>query len=106
MHRSGTSAVTCLLNILGLELGPYLMQPSKDNEKGYWEHKDIVVLHDQVLAALGPFWCDTRPLPEGWQHREDISRLKQDISAVIERDFAGGPLWEFKDPRTCRLLPL
>lgn len=106
MHRSGTSAVTRLLNILGLELGPYLMQPSKDNEKGYWEHKDIVDLHDQVLAALGSSWCDTRPLPEGWQHREDISRLKQELSAVIERDFAGGPLWGFKDPRTCRLLPL
>lgn len=106
MHRSGTSAVTRLLNILGLELGPYLMPPSKYNEKGYWEHNDIVALHDKILATLGSSWSDTRPLPDGWVHRDDISILKQELLAVIERDFSNSPLWGFKDPRTCRLLPL
>ena len=39
MHRSGTSALTRVLNLLGVELGSELMAAAEDNnETGFWEH--------------------------------------------------------------------
>src|SRR5215469_9555194 len=66
MHRSGTSAVTRVLNLLGVELGTGLMAASPDNERGYWEHLGIVQEHDQLLEALGSSWDDVRALPPDW----------------------------------------
>ena len=39
MHRSGTSIVSRLLNLLGAHLGPEddLMPPKPDNPTGFWE---------------------------------------------------------------------
>ncbi|MGH7013551.1 MAG: glycosyltransferase [Stellaceae bacterium] len=106
MHRSGTSAVTRVLNLLGVELSPHLMAASPDNERGYWEHMGIVQEHDQLLAALGSSWDDVRPLPADWAKTPAAAAAAQRLRAIIERDFAAASLWGLKDPRLCRLLPL
>ena len=67
MHRSGTSIVTNILNVLGAELGSRLMPPAHDNPDGFREHLDVVHVHDELLAALGHAWDDFRPLPSGRQ---------------------------------------
>ena len=61
MHRSGTSAVTRVLNLLGVELGSHLMQPGKDNPSGFWEHQDVVAIHERLLEGLDMAWDDPRP---------------------------------------------
>lgn len=106
MHRSGTSALAGALNLLGIPLGNRLLEPGPDNPKGYWEHGDIVAVHEQLLSELGSRWDDVRALPEVWLSGEPARRAAVAIGEILERDFGGESLWAVKDPRLCRLLPL
>lgn len=106
MHRSGTSALTRVLNLLGVELGADLLPPNPDNVTGFWEHTAIYEAHDRLLRALGSAWDDVRPLPPGWLSTPAARETKERLSAIVARDFASARLWGFKDPRTCRLVPL
>lgn len=106
MHRSGTSALAGALNLLGVPLGNRLLEPGPDNPKGYWEHRDIVTVHERLLDALGSRWDDVRPLPVDWLSGAPAQRAAAAITEIIERDFGDAPLWAVKDPRLCRFLPL
>ena len=61
MHRSGTSALTRVLNLLGVALGDDLMPPGPDNPLGFWEHQGIVSVHEALFAELDRRWDDPRP---------------------------------------------
>jgi len=106
MHRSGTSALTRVLNLLGVELGAELLPPNPDNLTGFWEHTEIYETQDRLLEALGSAWDDVRPLPAGWLSTPAARDAKDRLTAIVARDFASSRLWGFKDPRTCRLVPL
>ena len=57
MHRSGTSAVTRGLQVIGIELGDRLMMPVKgDNDKGFWEDVDLNALNIEMLHAIDSDW--------------------------------------------------
>ncbi|HJX24749.1 MAG TPA: hypothetical protein VJ252_01225, partial [Chthoniobacterales bacterium] len=58
MHRSGTSALCGALDLLGVDFGERLMPANHANEKGYWEHEEIVRFHDDLLSSLGSRWDD------------------------------------------------
>ena len=45
MHRSGTSAITQAVKVLGFELSENLMPAKPDNVKGFWEDWDVVNLN-------------------------------------------------------------
>ena len=53
MHRSGTSMVARLVNLLGVDLGPEGEQPrpAPDNVAGFWEDPRFVALSDEALAG-------------------------------------------------------
>lgn len=107
MHRSGTSALTGVLSMLGADPGPSLMPAHAEvNSKGFWEHDDIVAIHDRLLEALGSFWHDERALPENWWLSPIVVPFRRELASVLRRDFDQSPLWILKDPRLCRLLPL
>lgn len=107
MHRSGTSALTGVLAMAGADPGPSLIPGVADvNPKGFWEHEEIVAIHERLLTALGSSWDDCRPLPGNWWERSDMADFRRELVAVVQRDFSGSPLWVMKDPRQCRLLPL
>lgn len=107
MHRSGTSAITRVLNLLGVELGTHLMPAAAgNNEGGFWEHMRVVEIHEALLQALGRSWHDLRPLPDDWVRSDATQIAKAKLATLIESDFADTPLWAVKDPRLCRLLPL
>ena len=107
MHRSGTSALTRVLNLLGVDLGSELMAAAEgNNETGFWEHQAIVDTHEELMASWGMRWHDPRALPEGWEQGKAAARARREIEAVIAREFADRPVWGVKDPRMCRLLPL
>jgi hypothetical protein len=106
MHRSGTSAVTGVLSHVGVELGPHLGSPLPDNPKGFFEHTDVVGVHEELLAALGTAWDDPRSLPPGWHRDPAVAPFRAKLAAVVVRDFAASRLWAVKDPRLCRTLPL
>ena len=104
MHRSGTSALTRVLNLHGMELGSHLMVPTKDNEVGYWEHQFIVDIHDEILKTLDSTWHN-EILIDQWWLKESFQTYRERIKEILLRDFSKCPLWGIKDPRMCRLLP-
>jgi len=108
MARTGTSATMRILNILGVALGPEerLLGAIDDiNAKGFFEHYAIMRLNTELLRRLGGSWSKPPPLPPGWESDSALDDLREQASAILERDFAGESLWGFKDPRTCLTLP-
>ena len=106
MHRSGTSAVAGSLQRLGVDFGPRLMPATEANARGYYEHIDLVNVHDRLLLALGRSWDDTYPFPPDWWRDDALTgRFREDVLGLLRRDFPSAGLWGFKDPRLCRLLP-
>lgn len=105
MHRSGTSALCGALNLLGVDFGKQLMPATHANEKGHWEHEEIVPIHDDLLSSLGSYWHNPE-LPSDWVEREVTCAAKSALLEIVERDFAHSPLFGLKDPRMCRLMPL
>lgn len=106
MHRSGTSALTGMLHYLGVALGDKLMPPTPDNPRGYWEHSDIVAVHDRLMSTFGHAWDDLRSLPPGFAEEALAQEARRELLAILESEFAGTALWGTKDPRLCRVLPL
>jgi GT2 family glycosyltransferase len=106
MHRSGTSALAGMLSGLGVTLGERLMPASPANPKGYFEHQDIVAVHDGFLAAIGSSWNSVAPFAAGWDDSPAAQIARRALRHIVARDFAGKPLWALKDPRACRLMPL
>ena len=106
MHRSGTSAVTRVMNLLGVDLGSRLKAPGADNPLGFWEHDEVVAIHEALLKALDMTWDDPRPLPANWLEHPASRIAADELTAVVEREFANSRLWAIKDPRLCRFVPL
>jgi hypothetical protein len=105
MHRSGTSAVTRLIGLLGARTPPDddLVQPTDKNPKGYWESESLVNLSERVLRAVG---CDMRcpiVLEPGWEDDSRLDVLRHDAPDAIRRVFPATP-WVWKDPRHCLTL--
>jgi hypothetical protein len=103
MHRSGTSALARVLNLLGMDLGRQMMNAGEDNPSGFWENAHIVQCHVDLVRALGSFYDDILPLPDGWHLQSGIKLFHARMLALLRNEFSGKPLWGFKDPRTCRL---
>jgi len=106
MHRSGTSALTNLLRLLGLWTGEEEDFPPGDehNQKGYWEHRGIWSVDEAILQTLGASWSEIADL--------DLSRLEEGVRARFEararaivRDLDRHGSWVVKDPRLCLLFP-
>jgi hypothetical protein len=106
MHRSGTSALTRVISLLGAQLPQNLLPPSAANETGYWESSDLKVIHDQVLASGGSDWCDWRAFNPNWYSSPVAPVFRQRILEVLRRDLRDSRLFVIKDPRICRFWPL
>uniref|UniRef100_A0A0U1PBJ5 Sulfotransferase family protein n=1 Tax=Mizugakiibacter sediminis TaxID=1475481 RepID=A0A0U1PBJ5_9GAMM len=106
MHRSGTSALTRVLNLCGLPLGSDFVPASADNPRGFWEHREVVAIHEQLLSALDHRWASVAPMPAGWRHHPAAAKARERLHALIDKEFSGLPVWGVKDPRLCRLVPM
>ena len=104
MHRSGTSALTRMLNGLGCDLPAALMEADEYNVEGYWESTEVVALNEAVLASAGSTWDDWEPFNPDWHASPVAEGFRSRARAVIESEFGDSPLFVFKDPRVCRLL--
>lgn len=106
MHRSGTSALTRVLNLHGLSLGNSLLASNSANERGFWEHVDFLTFNDRLLNRLGRNWDDAGRLPDLWWRGDGLRGFEGELAALVTRDFSHVTLWGAKDPRLCRLAPL
>jgi len=106
MHKSGTSAVTRVVNLLGVKIGENLLAPAEDNQAGYWEQKDVIQIHQDLLESQGADWHDTLPLPNGWVDAPAAQKALSDLRALVRAQFKADPFWTVKDPRISLFLPL
>jgi hypothetical protein len=108
MHRSGTSLLARVVNLLGLGLGDEaaLMGPGPDNPVGYWENRAVKELDDEVLAALGGSWDQPPLLSPGWETDAVLDPYRERALEILGRDYADGsaPLG-CKEPRMSLLHP-
>ncbi|MDX6709958.1 MAG: hypothetical protein QOH96_974 [Blastocatellia bacterium] len=108
MHRSGTSLLTRVLNLLGLDLGTdqvLTTEPVVNNPKGYWEHNEFTAISDAILKRYGGSWDEPPLLPPGWETDSAIDDLRHRARQLIQDQFAEVQLWGWKDPRSCLTLP-
>jgi hypothetical protein len=105
MHRSGASAFAGVLGILGCALPKNLVPPSPSDPKGRFEPKDIVEIHDEMLAALGSSWADCRRIDPADLAAATIQPFKQALLAALKRNFGPSKKFILKDPRICRFFP-
>ncbi len=106
MHRSGTSTITGVFDILGISAGTNLMWASKCNEKGHYECVPIYEAHEELLNELSSFWNDVRFLPDNWLSSDVVHKYKLKIISLFKSEYANNKICVLKDPRICHLLPL
>ncbi len=106
MHRTGTSAMTRVVNLLGADIASRLVPPKPDNIRGYWESSTVVRIHDALLYGLGTSSADPLPLSDGWRESVAAQQAKAELASMIKSEFADSDLFVVKDPRLSRLLPL
>ena len=103
MHRSGTSAVTRVINLIGADLPRHLMPASGSNEAGHWEPALIVDISDRLLLESGSAWNDWRPFePVSAVSPKRLNAYRAEIRRAIEQEFGGSSLFVLKDLRVSR----
>jgi Uncharacterized protein conserved in bacteria len=103
MHRSGTSAIARMLNLLGCGLPNTLMPEAPSNPKGHWESNAIMSLNDDILHSAGSSWTDWLEFNPSWYDSPVVEDFLQRGSTVLHAEYGMSPLFVLKDPRNCRL---
>ncbi|EQD65991.1 hypothetical protein B1A_08308, partial [mine drainage metagenome] len=92
--------------VLNVYLGDDLMPGQPDHPAGYWEDNRITATNDRILASQGFSWrkpgFDCTRMKLDSSYRPTVEAIAEDLRPR----FSQAPLWGFKDPRTCRLVPL
>jgi glycosyltransferase involved in cell wall biosynthesis len=105
-HRSGTSALTRVISLLGAELPENLMAETPDNPEGYWESRSMAKINQAALFAAGTAWHDDAPISDEWFSSEPASTHYHAALDFLQKNFGNSKCFVLKDPRLCRLLPL
>ena len=103
MHRSGTSAFTRMLNLLGCDLPQALMEGWEGNPKGHWESNAIRALNDDILASAGSKWDDWMEFNPQWYDSPAFDGFFKRAQDVLRDDYGTSSFFVLKDPRNCRL---
>lgn len=105
MHRSGSSAITRGLEVLGADLGSHLMAADANNTKGYFEDIEFNQFNTRLLGANGHDWYTLSRIDKDDFKAEKFIPLKERAIELLKSKLARTDLLGIKDPRLCRLLP-
>ena len=105
MHRSGTSALTKALGLLGASLPREPMPAAADNPLGYWESPLIARFNNRLLVSAGTRWNDESPIATEWFADPARSTDRAEAARLLAEEFTDTGTFVCKDPRICRLLP-
>ncbi|MFZ2727423.1 MAG: hypothetical protein WAX77_14305 [Methylococcaceae bacterium] len=105
MHRSGTSVLTRIINLLGADIAHDLMENNFANETGYWESIELAKIHDDILASFNSSWDDILPNTLYLQ-KENTNYYKTLLNDYLLKTFSQSNFFVIKDPRLCKLIPL
>ena len=104
-HRSGTSLCAAAVESLGADACLGKHYANEENQKGFFEHPEIVDFNNRLLEFLGGSWDN--PLFDGAAHLagRDLNQWENDAAALITVLYGAAPVAVLKDPRMCQLLP-
>ncbi|HUD16042.1 MAG TPA: hypothetical protein VMQ59_02220 [Acidimicrobiales bacterium] len=106
MHRSGTSATTGLISLLGLStcIPEDLLHGTSTNAKGHWESRSLIAFNEKLLAQMGRKWWYPPSIDQlrEWEASPSSMPLIE-ARAVFDHAHPVEP-WVWKDPRTCLTL--
>jgi hypothetical protein len=99
MHRSGTSCVTRVLNLMGASLGPVNEHSGQGSDEIHWESGIVNWINEDLLVRAGGSWQappqKLRVVPRDyWRCRRVLWQ------------FAGAPTAVLKDPRMMLTYPV
>lgn len=106
MHRTGTSAATRVINLLGADIAPDLIASAPDNVRGYWESEQVVNIHEELLHDLDSSSADPLPLSDDWIDTAAARHARARLTDLIDHQFRDADLFVVKDPRIAKLMPL
>lgn len=109
MHRSGTSLLSRLINLMGAHIGRHseLIPPDpKINPAGYWEREDLVCAHEDFLQKNGFAWAKLAGFSLDTVDPASVETLCVSLAEICSRIDSGGHSLLVKDPRLCLLLPV
>ena len=106
MHRSGTSAVTRVINLLGPTVcdSKDLLPPTPENPKGFWESASLTAFNDDLLQFMGGTWSGPPQLSDGWIWDARLDPYRERGRALFH-SLHSQHAWVWKDPRNSLLLP-
>lgn len=105
MHRSGTSVITRILNLLGAEVAKNLMPPTSENPSGYWESVRIARFNNKLLQLANSSWQDDNPIASEWFDSESTTSYVDEGIHLLEEEFGQSEVFVLKCPRISILLP-
>lgn len=106
MHRSGTSAITRGLKVLGADFGKNLQAPmSGVNDKGFFEDNDIVTINVEALLILSHDWHTLSPITRAQLKNDSLAELRLRAIELLREKMQSVNVFAIKDPRLARLLP-
>jgi len=105
MHRSGTSALTRVLTLLGCHQPKTLMAGKADNVDGHWESNAVMRVNRNLLHALDSEWSDWQSLKLTSLHSTKLDIHQKAAQKVIIQEFGDAALFALKDPRIARMFP-
>ncbi len=97
MHRSGTSAVTRAIGLLGAEMG------DAERMQRLWENIPLRNLNEKLFGLGNGTW-DAPPEP-GWLDSKRARALLDRARRTVADQFGSAQVAVWKDPRTCVTLP-
>jgi len=106
MHRSGTSAITRGLPVLGVDLGEQLLATDIGiNDRGYWEDAGFVDFNIELLEAVGHDWHSLALIPDqAWQAPALLQKRLPAVEFLRTR-LGNHAVFGLKDPRIGQTLP-
>jgi hypothetical protein len=99
MHRSGTSCITRVLNLMGASLGPVNELSSEGSDEVHWESPIVNWINEEMLVRSGGAWH--RPPASVQPTRRDYWRCRRFLW-----ELAGTRLAVLKDPRMMVTYPI
>src|SRR5688572_4329633 len=101
MHRSGTSMLARIVNLLGVSLGPaaHLTGPNAANARGFWENFRMVDLSNRRLGRCGGSWDEPPAVPDRWEVSPELEPVRRAATQVSGQELSAAALWGWKDPR-------
>ena len=106
MHRSGTSALTRIINLMGFSAPKTLMAATEANEAGFWESEVFMDLDERILKACGHKWSSRKRMREDVMAVARRTGLLDEVRRALADEYGDAPDIVLKDPRISRLMAI